>query len=423
MASPLEDLDELVLKCRNRTARDYIREAISCYRVGSFRAAIVGTWVAVCFDIISKLRELALAGDKEAEKQIFTLEEARRTADFSRSLKFERELLDLAKDQFELISPIEYTDLARLQEDRNRCAHPSLTTDETSYQPPAELARLHIHSAVTHLLQHEPAQGKVAFDRVMNEINSEYFPGTLSGALNVFTSGPLKRPRDSLLKNVFLVLLKTLVKDVNPKIDKRKVFSAVLALRKLHYKQCNEILCTNISPIFRTTEDASLFLQLGFLNQIDEVWGFLESDVRERLQNYVENLPVTNLDNLSFTLEFDPLRTFARRRLKKTTLNEVKLTLFFDVCEELGDWMLASYLKSDSFAEANNWAVEISNVAYDLKEKQLIFLLDNIAKNNQITGSNQLSKLLTKLRSSNICDSKRFDEMLEERDLSIYTMI
>jgi hypothetical protein len=32
------------------------------------------------------------------------------------------------------------------------------------YVPPAELAGLHIHSAVTRRLQHKPAQGKIALD-------------------------------------------------------------------------------------------------------------------------------------------------------------------------------------------------------------------------------------------------------------------
>lgn len=423
MASSFEDLDELVLRCRNGTAKEYISEAISCYRAGAYRSAIVGTWVAVCYDMISKLRELALAGDKKAEKLVYALEEARRTADFTRSLKFERELLDVAKDDFELISPIEHIDLSRLQDDRNRCAHPSLTTEETSYQPPAELARLHIHTAVMHLLQHAPAQGKLAFDRVMNEIGSEYFPKTWEGARTVFLSGPLKRPRESLLKSVFMVLLKTVLKEIKPGADKRKIFSAILALQNLHHRQCNEFLKNNVSAICRTTDDANLHLQLEFLRKIGNVWAILDGDVKERLQNYVEDLPVEKLDDISFSLQFEPLRSFARKRLKKTTYAEVRATLFFSVCNELGDWILNSYLKVNSFVEANNWGMEVSHIASDLTENQLTYLFDNLAKNNQITGSNQLSKLLTKLRSANIVNEEKFDKMLEERDLTIYTLI
>ena len=41
MAGYLEDLDELVLKCRNKNAREYIRESVACYRAQAYRSAIV----------------------------------------------------------------------------------------------------------------------------------------------------------------------------------------------------------------------------------------------------------------------------------------------------------------------------------------------------------------------------------------------
>ncbi len=178
MPSLLEDLDELTLRCRDEKAKKYIAEAVSSYRAGAFRSAIVATWIAVCFDVIEKLRELALAGDKQAEAQVKDIDLTRRTGDLARALKFERELLQISKDIFELISPLEAIDIERLQEDRNRCAHPSLSSDDLAYAPSAELARLHIHSAVTHLLQHPPVQGKYALDRLTSEIDSEYFPTT-----------------------------------------------------------------------------------------------------------------------------------------------------------------------------------------------------------------------------------------------------
>ena len=64
--SHLFDLDELILLCRDEKARAYINEAVSCYRAGAFRASIVVTWISVCYDIIDKLKEISLSGDKEA---------------------------------------------------------------------------------------------------------------------------------------------------------------------------------------------------------------------------------------------------------------------------------------------------------------------------------------------------------------------
>lgn len=61
------DLDELILHCRNEKARSFIQEAILCYKAGAYRQAIVATWIAVVYDIISKLQELDLAGDPNAK--------------------------------------------------------------------------------------------------------------------------------------------------------------------------------------------------------------------------------------------------------------------------------------------------------------------------------------------------------------------
>lgn len=142
------DLDELILTCRDYRAKGYIGEAVASYRAGAYRASIVATWIAICFDIIEKIRELALAGDEQAETLAEQIEETRKQNDITKALKFEKEILIVARDKFELISHIEFTDLQRVQEDRNRCAHPSLASEDQIFSPSAELARLHIRSAV-----------------------------------------------------------------------------------------------------------------------------------------------------------------------------------------------------------------------------------------------------------------------------------
>lgn len=164
----LADLDELVLRCRDERAKEYIGEAVACYRAGAYRA-IISTWIAVAFDIIDKIRELYFGGDKAAEELTERFDAITRDNDLTRALQFERDLLENARDKFELISSQEFSDLERLQQDRHRCAHPSRTASMEVFTPSPELARAHIRSAIDHLLQHEPAQGKAAFDRISKQ--------------------------------------------------------------------------------------------------------------------------------------------------------------------------------------------------------------------------------------------------------------
>src|SRR5436190_4943165 len=79
------NLEEKLLEVRSPRARQDIREAIACYAAGAYRAAIVMTWTAVVFDIMEKLRELELTGDKNAKKQVEAFESIRVSNDVKRS--------------------------------------------------------------------------------------------------------------------------------------------------------------------------------------------------------------------------------------------------------------------------------------------------------------------------------------------------
>jgi hypothetical protein len=190
----IADLDELVLKCKAVQARAFIAEAIGSYRAGAFRSSIVATWIAVAYDFIDKLRQLDLTGDKQAKKYLTEFESIRKTGDVPAALRFERQILDRARE-LELISDLEQKDLERLREDRDRCAHPSMNWLDEAYQPSPELARLHLRNAITHLLQHPPVQGKAALERLVSEVGSTYFPRDTAKALEYLRAGPLERPR------------------------------------------------------------------------------------------------------------------------------------------------------------------------------------------------------------------------------------
>jgi hypothetical protein len=61
----LGDIDEFVTRCRTEEARTYVAEAVACYKAGAYRSCIVATWIAVVYDLIAKVRELASGGDAE----------------------------------------------------------------------------------------------------------------------------------------------------------------------------------------------------------------------------------------------------------------------------------------------------------------------------------------------------------------------
>jgi hypothetical protein len=96
----LADLDELALAVRDNLSRSHIMEAVAAYRGGAYRAAIVATWIAVTYDIIAKIRELAGQDDANALRFIGGLQTAIASRNIQQLQRIEADLLTKAKPRF-----------------------------------------------------------------------------------------------------------------------------------------------------------------------------------------------------------------------------------------------------------------------------------------------------------------------------------
>lgn len=423
MASPLSDLDELVLKCRDEKAKSYIKEAVSCYKAGAFRSSIVSTWIAVSFDIIDKLKELSLAGDKEAEQQIETFEKARRLGDITNSLKFERDILAVCRDKLEFISPVEYIDLQRLQEDRNRCAHPSMTIDGEIFHPSAELARMHIRSAVESLLQFPPAQGKYALDTLLSEVKSDYFPSDIDKAVLIFENGPLKKARASLIRNFTITLFK---RALNEQIDFKgslKNSSAINAIKIIHRENFEETLQTKLSNIIRSLDIKYLHRVIPFLVEIKDVWMFLDLDVQQKIELYIENLPSEHINDLEDIFNINQLVTSAEKRLHKISKTELAELIFWDAPTQICEKIIDVYGKSKSFDQANNFAPTVVRNSPSFDRAQIKKVINLSAENEQIKHSFEISTVINALRKNNKVTDVDIDSWLKEVELFKFVKI
>ena len=420
MITPLTDLDELILLCRDDRAKAYLREAVASYRAGSFRSAIVATWIAVCFDFIEKLQELALAGDKEAEGQVAEIEKIRSSGDVARALKFEKDLLVSARDKFELISPLEYLDLSRLQEDRNRCAHPSLVAEGEAYNPSAELARLHIRSAVVSLLQHAPVQGKYALDRLLKEVESDYFPIKFEDARDFLSTGPLRRPRESLVRNFVVMLTKTFLVGTSDYRYKRRISAALKATAHLHPNIFSATLEEKLSPIFRQVDDSKLYSTLSFFHQVDDIWQFLAVDVRQKLNNYVLEMPSNDFNYIEEALAFSPLSDAALQRIKNATREDFSGVIFYNMLPQICDRFVDIYLSSQSFNQANIWAKQMISYAGDFSADHVRRILQNASENNEVFGSFELGSLISAFRKRRVLPAHEFEVLLNQHGLEAY---
>jgi hypothetical protein len=207
------DLDEHLLKCRAGASRSYAEEALAAYRAGAYRSSIVTTWIAVVFNIIEKMREVALFGNAEIKQKLAEFEQwQEQIATGNRSvlaqaLAFERDILAYTHTKLEFIDAQQLLDLSRLQEDRNRCAHPTFQRDGVPYQPTGEIARAHLSHAMLHLLQQPPVQGRAALAELRRIVTSGYFPKETTKANAELREHILSRPSPALIRGAVDELL------------------------------------------------------------------------------------------------------------------------------------------------------------------------------------------------------------------------
>ncbi|WP_233854164.1 hypothetical protein [Paraburkholderia sp. HD33-4] len=359
-----------------------------------------------------------------AAETIGRFDRARQDGDIAVSLAFEKELLSLARDQFQFISPIEFVDLRRLIEDRNRCAHPSQVSDTEVFEASPELARLHIVNATRYVLSQPAAQGKQALERLISELDSNFFPSKRKDIVVFLRAGALARPRDSLLRNYLSILLKRLMKGELAWEASARASNALFALAEIHPEPWKRLIPELLGALIpNLQENAHLLRTVRFLGHGDgaKLWDFVQQADRLRLNTFVENLPSENFDSVERLLgdEAVPFHAPATKRVKKASAEEVFDAPWFDVPTPVIDRMLAFYLGSSSFAEANDLAHKLRFALPDsTKPVEHLGLMARIAaQNDQVRYSNQFPRLVKEFVETKEIDKERVQLILREAKL------
>jgi hypothetical protein len=403
----LVDLDELVLRCRDSRSRAYAREAVDCYNAGAYRACITTTWIAVMLDILGKLRELELSGDGEAKALLEKFEQIRAGGEqkLKEALEFERNMLREAAAKFELLTPLEEMDLHRLQDDRNRCAHPSMQSLEDAYQPTAELARTHLRNAVEILLQREPVQGNAAFKRICDEIKSAYFPSDSAGALTHLKTGPLSRARNPLIRKLLMGLTKAYLTDaVLPGPERRRVLAGISAIVEMYRAESENVLRSKIPDVMLGVPDDRVWTLLGYFRGIGIAWDLSNDAVRSKVRSFFASLPYNDKSfaaALGNAIHVPALHESALKRLDEVDADD------FAALVEQGPASMHVPRAIQLFASSSGWRTAESHfealiipLSGVITAAQLREVLVAVRTNNEIWDATKCPELLRRLFSA-----------------------
>ena len=291
------DIDVLALSVRDRESRRLIVEAITAYRGGALRSAIMSIWISVVHDVFSKARELSGQGDPAAAAFVTTLDAAIEHKSVSQMQAIERDLLHTARENLQLVTQHEFDVLKRIQDDRNLCAHPAFVTEDELFQPAPDLVRSHIVHALQCLLVHAPLQGKSALNRIRVDILSPSYPVTRDSIGTYVAAKYLNRAKDALVTNLVKVLLKALfLPDGQDFLPKRRqlawTLSEVATSKTAIYE---EVARPMVATYFEGISDEDLLHLCVYLGAEPRIWTWLSEPVRMRVTRLLENADVATM--------------------------------------------------------------------------------------------------------------------------------
>lgn len=264
-----------------------------CYRAGAYRSAVVNTWIAVVFDLVDKIRDLALAGDAEAQainsqyETYLTQIEAGNDQGIRNALDFERTILQTCKNRLQFFNHQQLRDLERLREDRHQCAHPSFQRPGEPYHPSAENARVHIRMAVEHVLAQPPVQGRSAIAELVSVVSSDYFPRERNHAVAILSSSALAGATDALVRGFADALIFGFSDDSSPLHIRAQVCSAVSALLDLHRAVAEPRVARQLSKLVRDVNDDRFPSVAQLVAGVDDGPWLVDDAARVRLAEFL----------------------------------------------------------------------------------------------------------------------------------------
>lgn len=293
------DIDALALRVRDANSKRLIDDAISAYRAGALRSAVISTWNAVANDIIVKAQELHSLDEGRVSDFVEKLNNAIENDDVLEKIEIERNLLKNAENTLQLITSHEFDMLRRIRKDRHICAHPSLVKEDQLFEPTPDLVRSHIVNALDILLIHAPLQGKPALDRLMEDINSESFPSTQEGVRKFIYSKYLKSSKEVLVENLIKVIYKILVKGTETEVAKNKKHELAWIVAEIfsrHGKIFERVSKSFLSQPSNFQNNRSMLNICPIVGGDPRIWSWVDTGVQSQIKALIEKSSVDEME-------------------------------------------------------------------------------------------------------------------------------
>lgn len=409
----MADMDELLELCRDKQSKQFLVDAVACYRANAYRAAIVMTWEAVVYDIISKIRELDSTGDAAARSLVSKIQKL----DKASCAKFEQEILQQAKG-LELLDDRQELDLGRLKEDRNSCAHPSMNVDGEVFQPAPECARMHIRHAVEHLLAQPPVQGKKGLAYLERDLLSSYFPDNWEGAKAHLMRGPLQRASPGLVRNWLRILLKCGLGVTSTTFVLRQILASLRAVYELYPAATRELLAVELDPFIEKVrlkpgDDQSRWNHvLAVIKALPGSYDYLSESTRSYLAKFLTSDDEERITGLALGWKIPDLREFCELQISGLDNKDFFTLAGLQPNRERIDEALRRLRMAETFSVIGYMYRQIVTPHMSfLTEADARHIEESGSANGQVGAANLYPKVLKALRQSGLLPKEAADEV------------
>lgn len=418
--------EEMIARCVDDEAKFHIREAVRCYESGAYRAAIVSTHISVCFDLIAKLRNLASGGDPVATMMVTRLDGLQQQLGSGNQsaikglLEIERNLLEDFRDKFDFFGSQEFEELSRLRADRNRCAHPSFSHDSLPYAPPAELARLHLRSALSYVLSQPPKQGKAALTSLRATVLSPYFPSTTAEAVVRLRGSEIGSARDPLIRAFVDDLAFGWPDPAHAYNNNLGVLVALEATVELHRPIAVPRLIAAIEKLARSETAAAVRFAGAMALRISEAGEQVDDTTKAVLRIWLVGEDAVNKGRaVKRALQIQWWHDSAVDAL--ATLTPDQLSLVADPPTEMVSKAAQLYTTATNWDEANTLASKLANPFADRFSAADINLIFNASNNGaDLRGSRGFREFVGLLYDKNAIPDADLEALMEEHHLDAY---
>ncbi|MES2595202.1 MAG: hypothetical protein V4662_07700 [Verrucomicrobiota bacterium] len=398
----LHSLDALLTTVRDGESRKLAQEAVTAYQAGAWRASILSIWVAVCADLIGKIRELATGGDAIAVADIQQLEVWIKSKDLRHLQAFENGLVSSARDKFGMLLQHEATDLVRLQDDRHLCAHPAFIADDTLFAPTPELVRTHITHAILHLLSRPPIQGKQLIERYDRDLRGGSLPKLEQDIELVLRTNYLANAKPSSITGLVKALAKALVgsESATYKGKENQIARSLAVIGRITPSIVDEHVPPLVEKLARDLGDEKILLLCLYMEAEPRIWEWLGSAGQARVLAKVQQSPLLDIVPAFRARHITAVGEQLLNALQKEELKDQETVLSKRPCKAFVQYVLDLYGFSKSFSTAEKRGSEILIPHAKYLSSEDIGKLNTVIrtnKHNQILHAGQTASILTSL--------------------------